>query len=152
MLEETVFKDNSEIINFVKEVYGLEITNVKKINRGSANIYSLNSDEFILKEFQSKYTEEEIKKETIVINHLRNYDIQVPGYIETINSEFYTKYKDRIIIIQRFIEGSTHDNNTGTYNQVIECAEIYGKIVSALKALPIELPVFEYKSWFSKKR
>ena len=151
MIEDTVFKDNSEIINFVKEVYSLEITSVKKLNRGSANIYSLNNDEYILKEFQSKYTEEEINKETIVINHLRKYDIQVPEYIETINSEFYTKYKDRIIIIQRFIEGSTLDNNTGTYNQVIECAEIYGKIVSALKTLPIDLPEFEYKSWFSEE-
>lgn len=44
MLEKTVFINKKEIINFVKEKYGINVTNIKIINRGSANIYSLNND------------------------------------------------------------------------------------------------------------
>lgn len=80
MIEKTVFENNEEIIKYVKNNYGLEITKVKKINRGSANIYSLNNDKYILKEFQSKYSKIEIEKEIEVINHLRKFDIKVPKY------------------------------------------------------------------------
>ena len=39
MIEQTVFENNEEIINYVKNNYDLEVTNVTKIDRGSANIY-----------------------------------------------------------------------------------------------------------------
>ena len=52
MLEQTIFENNEEIINYVKNNYDLEVTDVTKIDRGSANIYSLNN-KYILKEFQS---------------------------------------------------------------------------------------------------
>ena len=60
MLEKSVFTNKKETINFIKERYGINVTNIKIINRGSANIYSLNNDEYILKEFQSKYTKRRI--------------------------------------------------------------------------------------------
>ena len=63
MIEKTVFKNEKEIIMYVKKVYGLDICSVRKIDRGSANIYSLNDDKYILKEFQSKYSKVEIDKE-----------------------------------------------------------------------------------------
>jgi len=151
MIEETVFINNEEIISFVKEVYGLDITVVKKIDRGSANIYSLNNDEYILKEFQSRYTKEEIDKEIAVINHLKKHGIQVPIYIETLNKEYNCIYKERTVIIQEFIEGDILDNNGGNYKQTIECAEIYGKIVSSLETLPVELPSSDISSWYSKE-
>lgn len=151
MIEETVFLNNEEIINFVKKNYALEVTNVKKIDRGSANIYSLNNDKYVLKEFQSKYTKEEVEKEIAVINHLKKCGIQVPVYIETLSKEYNCVYKERIIIIQEFIEGETLNNNEGNYQQTIECAEIYGKIVSALDSLSIPLPSSDISEWYSKE-
>ena len=107
MLEKSVFTNKKEIINFVKEKYGINVTDIKIIDRGSANIYSLNKDEYVLKEFQSKYTKDEIEKEIIIINHLKKDDIKVPSYIKTINDTYYSLYKDKVIIIQKFIEGYT---------------------------------------------
>lgn len=92
MLEKSVFTNKKETINFIKEKYGINVTNIKIINRGSANIYSLNNDEYILKEFQSKYTKEEIEKEITIINHLKKYGIKVPSYIKTINDIYYSLY------------------------------------------------------------
>ena len=102
MLEETVFVNNEEIIEFVKEYYGLDITNVDRINRGSANIYSLNNNSYVLKEFQSDYSEKEIINEIEIINHLKKDNIPVPTYIKTKNNEFYFLYKEKIIAFFSF--------------------------------------------------
>lgn len=149
MLEKSVFTNKKEIINFVKEEYGINVTNIKIINRGSANIYSLNNDEYILKEFQSKYTKEEIEKEITIINHLKKDDIKVPSYIKTINDTYYSLYKNKVIIIQEFIEGYTLDRNEGNYEQTIECAKVYGMIVKSLENLDILLPLNDLS--FSKE-
>ena len=149
MLEKSVFINKKEIINFVKEKYRINVTNIKIINRGSANIYSLNNDEYILKEFQSKYTKEEIEKEITIINHLKKDDIKVPSYIKTINDTYYSLYKDKVIIIQKFIEGYTLDRNEGNYEQTIECAKVYGMIVKSLESLDILLPLNDLS--FSKE-
>lgn len=149
MLEKSVFINKKEIINFVKEKYEINVTNIKIINRGSANIYSLNGDEYILKEFQSKYTKEEIEKEITIINHLKKDGIKVPSYIKTINDTYYSLYKDKVIIIQKFIEGYTLDRNEGNYEQTIECAKVYGMIVESLENLDILLPLNDLS--FSKE-
>ena len=149
MLENSVFTNKKEIINFVKEKYGINVTDIKIIDRGSANIYSLNKDEYVLKEFQSKYTKDEIEKEIIIINHLKKDDIKVPSYIKTINDTYYSLYKDKVIIIQKFIEGYTLNRNEGNYEQTIECAKVYGMIVKSLESLNILLPLNDLS--FSKE-
>nr|MBP3259189.1 phosphotransferase [Bacilli bacterium] len=150
MIEQTIFENNEELIIYVKNNYDLDVTKVTKIDRGSANIYSLNN-EYILKEFQSKYSKEEIEKEIAVINHLISFGIKVPEYIKTKRNTFDDVYKDKTIIIQKYIAGDTLENNKGTYEQTIECAEYYGRIVDALKTLPIELPDSDLSSWYSKE-
>ncbi|MGN1268737.1 MAG: phosphotransferase [Candidatus Aphodocola sp.] len=149
MIENTVFENKEEIISVIKDIYGLDITEVKKVDRGSANIYSLNNDKYILKEFQSRYSKEQIDKEIAVINHLKASGIQVPIYIKTLSGEYDFVYKEKTIIMQEFIEGYVLDNNEGTYEQTIECATVYGKIVKALETLPIELPSSDLSDWYS---
>ena len=149
MLEKSVFTNKKETINFIKEKYGINVTNIKRINRGSANIYSLNNDEYILKEFQSKYTKEEIEKEITIINHLKKDDIKVQSYIKTINDTYYSLYKDKVVIIQKFIEGYTLNRNEENYEQTIECAKVYGMIVKSLESLDILLPLNDLS--FSKE-
>lgn len=81
MIEGTVFS-NEKIIEVVKKIYNIDIYRVEKLNRGSANLYSLNENKYILKEFQTKYTKEEIDKEINIINHLKKDNILVPEYIK----------------------------------------------------------------------
>ena len=151
MLEKSVFTNKKETINFVKEKYGINVTDIKIIDRGSANIYSLNGDEYILKEFQSKYTKEEIEKEITIINHLKKDGIKVPSYIKTINDTYYSLYKNKVIIIQKFIDGYNLNRNEGNYEQTIECAKVYGMIVKSLENLDILLPLNDLSYLFSKE-
>ena len=150
MIEQTVFESEQEIIKYVNDKYELNISKVTKVNQGSANIYLLN-EEYILKEFQSKYNKKDIEKEIIIINHLRKHNIKVPEYIKTTKGKYCDTYKEKTIIVQKYIEGYTLDKNQGDYNQTIECAEYYGKIVKALKSLPIELPSSDILNWYSKE-
>ena len=99
MIEETVFT-KKKIIEVVKNIYNIDVYQVEKLNRGSANLYSINKDEYVLKEFQTKYTKEEIDKEIIIINHLKNDNIPVPEYIKTITGEYSFVYENKVIIMQ----------------------------------------------------
>ncbi len=148
MIEETVFS-NKELIDIVKNKYEINVNKVHKLDRGSANLYSLNDDKYILKEFQSKYSKEEINKEIVIINHLKKDGLLVPKYIVTIDKEYCFIYKNKIIIMQKFIDGYTMEPNTGNLEQVIESACKLGKIVKSLKSLEIELPINDVSSWYS---
>lgn len=148
MIEETVF-DEKTLVDVVREKYGIDVVEIQKLNRGSANLYSLNRDTYVLKEFQSKYTQEEINKEISIINHLKKDGLLVPEYINTINDEYSFIYKEKIITMQKFIDGYTMESNTASYEQMIESARELGKIVKSLDTLKIDLPTNDVSSWYS---
>lgn len=148
MIEDSIFT-NEKIVDIVKKKYNIDIYQIKKLDRGSANIYSLNEEKYILKEFQSKYNKEEIDKEIAIINHLKKDEIPVPGYIKTINGEYSFLYEDKIITMQKFIKGYIIESNTGNKAQIIESAKYLGKIVKSLNNLDIELPNNDVSSWYS---
>ena len=151
-IQTSVLNENS-IRKIMKENYKIEISKIEKINRGTANIYKIQSKEkkYILKEFSQGRTEESVIKETNIINYLKERNIKVPIYIKSIEGKFYTKYNDRIIVVQEYIEGYTMENNTGNYEKTIESATILGKMTKALinyKGLS-EDGIIE--KWFSKE-
>ena len=43
------------------------------------------------------------------------------------------KYENEIIILQKFIDGYTIENNTGDHDKVIESATILGRIIKELQ-------------------
>ena len=151
MLEKSVFTEE-ELKSFIKKEYDIDVNNIRKINVGSANIYSINNDKYILKEFQSKYNENEIIKEINVINHLRKNNLLVPKYIETKNNKYFCIYKGKAIIMQEFIKGDTLEKCKGTKEQIIECARELGKLTSSLKSLEYELPIREIDNWFDLEK
>ncbi len=150
MIDETIFTKKM-IIEVAKANYNIDVYEVEKLNRGSANLYSLNQNKYILKEFQERYTREEINKEIIIINHLRNDSIPVPEYVKTVTGEYSFVYRNRVIIMQKFIDGYTMESNTGNHDQILESAEYLGKIVKSLETLSTDLPIIDVSSWCSKE-
>lgn len=147
MIEKTVFLNDDEIKKVVKKYYDIDIFKIEKVDRGSANIYELNDKSYILKEFQSKYTTEEIEKEIIVINHLKNRGIKVPKYIKCLNGNYNFIYKEKNIIIQEFIDGYTIEQNRGTYTQTIESATYLGLIVKEMQDCPFKFKKCNILEW-----
>ncbi len=153
MLEKTVFTNNEEIKNVIKEIYGIITGHIEKIKRGSANIYKIKAvnNAYILKEFQSKYTNVEVEKEINVINHLKLKGVKVPTYVKCLNGNYSFIYKEKTIIMQEFIDGYTMEPNKGNYEQTIESAINLGKIIQGLEDLPFTLPTSDLSSWYSKE-
>lgn len=72
----------------------------EKIKSWQCYLYSINENKYILKEFQTKYTKEEIDKKINIINHLKKDNIPVPEYIKTITGEYIFIYENKVIIMQ----------------------------------------------------
>ena len=140
MVEKTEFTEHT-IKSEVKKHYGMRINDIKVVNGGSANIYKLTSDKgdkYILKEFQSKFSGKTILKEINIINFLRDKGLSVPEYVTCLDGKQYFEYNDKTVIIQRFIDGRTQENYSGSEKQMLESAKYLGIIVNALEDYPYD--------------
>ena len=81
MIEQTTFS-NMEIQNELYKRYKLKVNNIEIVNEGTANIYKIMSDngKFILKEFQSKYLQEDVLKEINAIEYLKSYSFKFVNF------------------------------------------------------------------------
>lgn len=70
----------------------------RKINKGTANIFKIisNNEKFIVKEFQSKYSKENVLKEISAIEYLRkNSQVPLPIYLKTITMNYILYIKEK---------------------------------------------------------
>lgn len=135
MIEETTFYEN-EINKEVEQIYGIKIINIERINQGTANIYKLYSkdDVYILKEFQSKYSESDVLREITAIEYLKEHSsIPLPNFIKCKNGNYYFNHKQKTVIMQKFIDGHVYDKNKGNYESVIESAYYLGNIIKGFE-------------------
>lgn len=66
------FSISKEMVKkILKDNYDILTSSVEIINRGSANIFLINKNEYILKEFQLKYESQDIIKEVKILEHLK---------------------------------------------------------------------------------
>ena len=141
------------IKRILKDNYNIETSKVTKIDRGTANIFEVQSKEkkYILKEFSEGRSEDSVIKETNIINFLKDRNIKVPVYIKSTQGNFYIKFENRIIIVQEYVDGYTMENNTGDYNKTIESATILGKMTKELKDYTGLEEDGIIEKWFSKE-
>ena len=139
MIEQTKF-NNEEIKKIIKQKYNLDIKSVQKINRGSANIFKIETpaENYILKEFQSKYNQKEIEKEVHVINHLKNKNLPVPEYLKNVDGTFMFVHQGNTCIIEKYIEGNTIEKNTGNIKKLKESAKYLALIIKGLEDYPYD--------------
>ena len=125
----------------VMEHYGMKVNDIKALNGGSANVYKLTSDsgnEYILKEFQSKFSEKMVLKEINVINFLKGKGLSVPEYDICLDGKPYFEYKDKVVIVQKFIDGYIKKIYSGGEKQMLESAKYLGIIVNDLEDYPYD--------------
>ena len=110
MIEKTTFSKKELQIELNKK-YGIKVEKIEKINKGTANIFKIisNNEKFIVKEFQSKYSKENVLKEINAIEYLRkNSQVPLPIYLK--NNNIYkcpfsltvrTWNRNRSIVVKR---------------------------------------------------
>ena len=145
--------NESTIKKLLIDNYEIDVFKVKKIDRGTANIFKVETEEkkYILKEFSEGRSEESVIKETDIINFLKDRNIKVPVYIKSIQDNFYIKFENRIIILQEYVDGYTMENNTGDYYKTIESARILGKVTKELQDYIGLKEDGIIEKWFSKQ-
>ena len=148
MIEKTALSHN-KIKELCLKHYNLRIKSIELLNRGSANIFILDKDKYILKEFQSDTNEISILNEINVVNYLEKHRVNVPKFIKTTSNNFYVKNEKRIIVLQKYIKGKTLDCNEGSFKQTIESAKALGLIVKKLKKIKFYLPNSDILNNFS---
>ena len=153
MIEKTVFSDE-EIVAQIKSNYNIITNDIEHEDRGSANIFYITDDEnkrYVFKEFESGCKEEKILKEAQIVYFLKSKNISVPEYVKTVDNKYYFKYKNRIVILMKYITGYTKNPNTGSYEQVIECANLHGRVLKALENYE-KLEQSDIEKWHMKKQ
>lgn len=142
MLEDSVLTEDL-IKELLKDNYGIKVSKVERINRGSANIFNIDN-KYILKEFTSDREISSIEKEYSVIKHLDSKGLRAPTYVETKFGNPYILYEKKIIILQVYLDGYAIPNNTGDYYKTIESATILGKLTKALEDYELDSAYNDY--------
>ncbi len=125
----------TETMKLVLDIkYRIAISNIKALKHGSANCFCVSDEKksYFLKEFQSHFSEDDLRRETDLVNYLQQNGYPTAKIIPTANGKLYFKYNDRLILLQEWIEGKTHtDNNLPRY-LLMEAAELLGKLHNIL--------------------
>ena len=133
MVENSNFKDKNELREIIKKYYGIDAFDITKIDRGSANLFSINNNEYVLKEFQSHISRTDVNKEIDIIKFLKERNVPVPEYIRLQNGSYSFSHKENVIIMQKFIKGYTKKRNEGNLFETLESARYLGIIVKTLE-------------------
>ncbi len=129
---------NEKIKKIALDNYGIKIETITQIFGTTQNVWCLDDfdKKYILKEFISSKKQKDIEKEIKIVNFLKEKGLRVPIYVPTKNNKLYLENEGRVITMQEYIYGDIVENNTGNYEQVIESANILGKITKLLLEYP----------------
>ncbi len=131
---------NQDIITrLLKEKYDLSVKEVQKTELGSANCYRINDgkNDYFLKEFQSKFSKEDLVREARLLDHLAAKGIPVARIIKTNTLEYAFEYKGHIISLQEYVQGLNYGYNDFPKELLPKIAAMLGRIHTALRNYPL---------------
>jgi hypothetical protein len=140
MIEKSVLNEE-EIKEELKKRYGFKhVQNISKILMGSANIFKIicDGDAYILKEYQSLYRLDDIKREEHITRLLQENGIPSVEMVFCINGDYAWECKERVLVLQKFVEGEVVDSYTGSNTMMKESAFYLSKINLILKNISLE--------------
>ena len=135
-LEKSVL-DVEKISAILENEYGLHLVCCERLAAGSANCFKVTCKEgnFFFKEYQSGFTPETVETEAGIVEYLGARDFPVAGFVRTVNGNSCTLYEDRVIGVQDFVEGQTHQNDLPR-PLLLESAKYLGEMHAILKDYP----------------
>lgn len=136
-LEKSVL-DVEKISAILENEYGLHLVCCERLAAGSANCFKVTCKEgnFFFKEYQSGFTPETVETEAGIVEYLGARDFPVAGFVRTVNGNSCTLYEDRVIGVQDFVEGQTHQNDLPR-PLLLESAKYLGEMHAILRDYPL---------------
>lgn len=104
---------------------------------GVSYIYLVKSEDktYFVKHLKSKFDEDHIEQESILVNYLAEKGIYIPKVYKNIYGKYSTKFNDSQIQVQEYIEGSTFINNDVPQNVLFYSPKILATINNYLNNL-----------------
>ena len=137
------------IAGLLREHYGLQVQSVQKTALGSANCYRLSCVEgdFFLKEFQSKFSPDDLIREAELCNFLWAKDFPVARFLHTKNGGVYIEYQGHLFCLETFIDGETYGYTGLPESLFPEMARTLGQLHRTLQGYP--LPESMGRAWLA---
>jgi Ser/Thr protein kinase RdoA (MazF antagonist) len=117
------------------ERYDIQVTGtVASLKGGSANCYKIRAPEgnFLLKEFQPKYSVEDVRTEPEVTAFVARRGIPVAGFVATVTGEYVWEHRGRAFHLQNFLEGKIFPQNGAPDWLLRESAILLGRLHAVL--------------------
>ncbi|AUI71228.1 phosphotransferase [Companilactobacillus alimentarius] len=141
MLNQSVLTSD-KIKLLLENNYGIfDIDKISVINRGSAGIYKIlmkNRFEYIVKEFQSGYSEKSIKNEVGICDFLMKKGIHTSELLRDNKGNTVNKINGRFVTVQKYIQGYTVNPNEAPLWLMNESSMLLGKIHVKLSNYPMK--------------
>lgn len=122
----------------LKQYYGIDVLNIEKasIGAGSDTYFVQTSKSKYVAKFPSDSNINYPKQEPALCNYMLNKGLPVCEFIANAQGEYLTPIDDRLLQVQRFLEGTTYDLHSAPNWLMNEMAAMLGRIHAALKEYP----------------
>lgn len=131
------------ITSILNASYGLTVSKVSPLAHGSANCFCVAAGDslYFLKEYQSRFTESELKLETSLVDYLVKREYPTAAIIPALDGKRYLRYQDRFILLQKYICGETYIKQRLPHHLLMESAGWLGRLHHILRhyVLPCEM-------------
>lgn len=149
MPEQPSILDEDKIKAAVFEKYGVTVRSVAKLAMGTANCYRISdgAQSYFLKEFQSRFTSEDLRRETELTDYLLQNVYPTARILKTKDGNRFFSYESNQILLQEWVDGKTYDDNNLPHHLLMEAAEVLGKLHHILNGY--ELPLDMGPDWIN---
>lgn len=123
------------IKSILKAEYNISVSYVSKLGHGSANCFCISDGHamYFLKEYQSRFTESDLHRETCLIDYLITQNYPTAEIIPTLCGDLFLKYQGRFILLQKYVSGKTYVNQKLPHHLLMESSEWLGKLHNILR-------------------
>ncbi|OFZ50398.1 MAG: hypothetical protein A2381_13455 [Bdellovibrionales bacterium RIFOXYB1_FULL_37_110] len=140
-----------DLLKLMKEHYGIvDVLDIHNLEQGTANCHKITTKhkKYFLKEFQSKYSTEDMEIEPSMVNFLASKDFPVASFIKTKLNRYTWEYCGKTFHMQHFIDGQCYQQKDTPEWLLTEAAKCLGQIQKLLKDFP-QLKSDFPKKWFT---
>ena len=147
-LEKSVLTQAS-ITCLLREHYGLQVQSAQKTALGSANCYRVSCGEgmFFLKEFQSRFSSEDLRREAELCNFLCTRNFPAARFLYTKSGAVYMEYQGHLLCMETFIDGKTYGYADLPRGLLPQMARTLGQLHQTLQGYP--LPESMGQTWLA---
>lgn len=130
-----------EIVEFLWIHFQIRVFSCRKLADTSSNVYCLetNNKRLVLKEYPADTPMETISLEIDMCSYLTQKGFTVPTHIQDLSGRSIIPFKGHYFTVYPWIPGNRLPFHTGSLKQSLQCAQMYGKLVYALRAFPTPL-------------